>query len=464
MRGTQSFLRVIAAGSSPRRSRCLVLACFTVNLAHGCADSPVRVGLPVEIEKGATLLLGRVVDGAVVGAWVWTDAENHRRIDLPSNEVEGSSLELFVYAPGTGLIAAEEGVLAPRPREQGGLLPLAPDLSYALSPILDEAVFRPIEAAKATLASFSYARPVQTSPCHPFEAASVPIDYLFERPRLVELDARRVLVLAGLEVAIYELGVGLRAIDVTPRACLLDGFRSQAGDVYVSACGRELYRARLSEGADRLELQRVASTPASVAHFDWLDGGQGPRGFELIGISDSGSAAFFDGLEWTNESSLEPRDIDVTSLGGAVWLGPGRGLVGLASEAQPLSIVDGVAERVPTDSMSGVASMFHSPTLGPVVGDSTAAFWIMSGGRFRALGPSPIGSWATVIVGVSGGFLFGMPFGAVGKYTTEAGMCRPEPAVAFEVIDLAVLGEEEALLVAGSLTTDQNVKLALVQL
>jgi hypothetical protein len=84
----------------------------------------------------------------------------------------------------------------------------------------------------------------------------------------------------------------------------------------------------------------------------------------------------------------------------------------------------------------------------------------MEAGRMRTLGHQGFGSWTTAMAPFGDGFVFGTPFGAIGRYSAAKGMCPlSDLVVAFEPNGMVTF-EDGTLLVSGSPSTNDLVSLA----
>ncbi|MBI4822599.1 MAG: hypothetical protein HY791_40435 [Deltaproteobacteria bacterium] len=404
-----------------------------------------------------SVIVAHVKDGRVVEARA--GEASRFELEVARDDLAGSRLEVLAYELPLSAIAFEPGVLAPRASIDGGLPPRAPDLSFAMEPIVDGARFVAVSPGSTALSRFGHARPAEVDPCVSPQATPISTPYLAERPVLVKLDESRVLLLAREDVALYERNVGLSEVSVVPSECLGSGFLAADGGLFLATCTGGIVKGVFSGSSLRIE--PLPEQPELVGHeIAWMDGGRGPRGDELVGVTPTGKVATFDGIRWRSHEGLPARDPELTWLGGALWLGPGEALVGVVSEARPMWIRDGTVELVETQSTTGVSSMISSPTLGVIVGDSEASFWVMEAGRMRTLGHQGFGSWTTSMASFGDGFVFGTPFGAIGRYSAAKGMCPlSDLVVAFEPNGMVVF-EDGTLLVSGSPTTNDLVWLA----
>lgn len=228
--------------------------------------------------------------------------------------------------------------------------------------------------------------------------------------------------------------------------CPIGGFPTSSGLVVVT-CAGEVFRGFVDFDRGSVAFRAWKDAPEGLQRAVAASGLETPTGIQAVLLDSNGHLVRTSSASWErSELALAPalyRGHRIFPIGDRDYLAVSSG----DNRALHWRFDEEVLE--PSSSSAGLMAVGRSSSNELVLGDAESKFFRLENGRWELLQASALQLWVLDIEPFGDGFLFGSPFGNVGRYSKELGLCATTRPLAHNVDELVPLADDEMLVLSG---------------
>ena len=217
---------------------------------------------------------------------------------------------------------------------------------------------------------------------------------------------------------------------------------------------------------DALHVSRVPSMPGADI-MQWIDGGIGPDGVEIVALTGEGRVGRYVAGAWTMLHQFD-EPIEPALIGGIAWTGPGAAVVAWPFIRDALVITgdDAVLEPAAAAPHS-LTAVGYVPGRGPILGTSEGLVLDRFHGSWKLADGVQPGDFEVQLLDVlpfPNGYMISGEFGTVRQWASPGVLCPMQASLLPDAaLHIARLGDDHFILVGGNPAQQTQTPMSIVR-